>query len=90
MPRNLRDLAATLVALVVLFGMIAVINPRVRERVGQVTSDAQSQQWDSSKGPIANATTAAVATTSSYAADNPFLFVFAVAAVVLFVFMLRT
>lgn len=67
-----------------------LINPRVRERFGQMTGDIQSQPWDASGGPIRIAATAVVAVTTGYAADNPFLFSFLVVAAVLFLLMLRT
>ena len=74
----------------VLFGMLMLINPRVRERAGQISGDVQNQQWDSSAGPLGNAASSVLSMTGSYAADNPFLFSFLVVAGVLFVLMLRT
>ena len=87
---RVRDLTSTLVVLAVLFGMLMLINPRVRERAGQISGDVQNQQWDSPAGPVGDVATTVLAMTGSYAADNPFLFSFLVVAGVLFVLMLRT
>jgi hypothetical protein len=85
--KKLRDLAVTLAVLVVLFGMLMAINPRVREQFNGMT---QTVQGPESLGPVQNAAYAAVSIGSDYAADNPFLFSFVVAAVVLFMLMLRS
>jgi hypothetical protein len=88
--KKARDLAATLTVLVVLFGMLMAINPRVRERFGEMTTSVQSRDMNSSLGPVSNAAYAAMSIGSDYAADNPFLFSFLVVAVILFMLMLRT
>jgi hypothetical protein len=89
--RKVRDLAATLTVLVVLFGMLMAINPRVRERFGEtMTASVQGRDMNSSIGPLGNAAYAAISIGSDYAADNPILFSFLVVAVVLFMLMLRT
>jgi hypothetical protein len=85
--RKLRDLGATLAVLLVLFGMIMAINPRVHERFAELTTSVQSGE---SFGPVQNAAYAALSIGSDYAADNPFLFSFLVVAVVLFMLMLRS
>jgi ribose/xylose/arabinose/galactoside ABC-type transport system permease subunit len=85
--KKLRDLAVTLAVLVVLFGMLMAINPRVREQFNEMTRTVQGPE---SLGPVQNAAYAAVSIGSDYAADNPFLFSFLVAAVVLFMLMLRS
>jgi ribose/xylose/arabinose/galactoside ABC-type transport system permease subunit len=85
--KKVRDLVATLAVLVVLFGMLLAINPRVRERFGELM---QGRDMNSSLGPIGNAATVAMSIGSDYAADNPVLFSFLVIAVVLFMLMLRT
>ena len=87
--KKVRDLGATLTVLAVLFGMLMAINPRVRERFGEMTANVQGGRVDSSIGPMSNAASAAVAIGADYASDNPFLFAFLVAAVVLFMLMLR-
>ena len=85
--KKVRDLAATLAVLVVLFGMIMAINPRVRERFEELTSGVQGRE---SLGPVQNAAYAAMSIGTDYAADNPYLFTFLVAAVFLFMLMLRS
>jgi RecA/RadA recombinase len=88
-PRKLRDLAATLAVLVVLFGTLMVFSPQVRNRAVAMTGDVQSQGWSSSASPVGHMAAAVVAVTSDYAAQNPILFSFLVAAAVLFVLMVR-
>lgn len=66
------------------------INPRVRERFGEMTMSVQGRDMNSSIGPVGNAAYAAMSIGSDYAADNPFLFSFLVVAVVLFMLMLRS
>ena len=87
--KRARDLGATLAVLAVLFGMLMAINPRVRERFGEMTSNVQGGHADPSFGPMTHAAYAAMSIGSDYASDNPFLFAFLVAAVVLFMLMLR-
>ena len=89
--KKARDLAVTLAVLTVLFGMLMAINPRVRERFGEMTmSSVQGRDMHSSLGPLGNAAYAAMSIGSDYAAGNPVLFSFLVVAVVLFMLMLRT
>jgi hypothetical protein len=85
--KKVRDLAVTLAVLVVLFGMLMAINPRVREQFNEMTRTVQGRE---SLGPVQNAAYAAISIGSDYATDNPFLFSFLVAAVVLFILMLRS
>jgi hypothetical protein len=87
--KKVRELAATFAVLVVLFGMLMAINPRVRERFGEMTTSVQGRDV-SSLGPLGNAAYAAVSIGQDYAVDNPILFSFLVVAVVLFMMMLRT
>ena len=83
-------MAATLAVLVVLFGMLMAINPRVRERFGEMTTSVQSRDVNSSLGPVSNAAHAAMSIGSDYATDNPVLFSFLVVAALLLVLMLRS
>jgi len=87
---RLRDLVTALAVLVVMLGILTLINPRLRESVGQVTSGVQQQGWSETSAPIETAAHGVVSTTSGYAVDNPYLFSFMVAAVVLFLLMVRT
>ena len=88
--KKVRDLAATLAVLAVLFGMLMAINPRVRERFGEMTMSMQGGDMNSSFGPVGNAAAAAMSIGSDFAAANPFLFSFLVVAAILFTLMLRT
>lgn len=88
--KKARDLTVTLGVLVVLFGLLMAINPRVHERFSELTSSVPGRQWDSAVGPVGNAAYAAMSIGSDYAAGNPFLFSFLVVAVVLFMLMLRS
>ena len=72
-----------------LFGMLMLMSPLVRERVTQITGQAQTEGWQSSAGPISNAAMGALAITSGFAGDNPVMFAFSVVAVVLFMFMVK-
>ena len=90
MLKKVRELAATFAVLVVLFGMLMAINPRVRERFGEMTASVQGRDVNSSLGPLGNAAHAAMSIGQDYAVDNPILFSFLVVAVVLFMMMLRT
>ena len=83
-------MAATFAVLVVLFGMLMAINPRVRERFGEMTTSVQGRDVNASFGPLGNAAYAAMSIGQDYAVDNPILFAFLVVAVVLFMLMLRT
>ena len=79
----------TLAVLTALFGLLVIANPRVRERVTQLSGDARAEPWSTPDGAIGIAHSA-MTLTSDYAADNPVLFPFVVVAAVLFIFMLRT
>ena len=67
--------------------MLMAINPRVREQFTEMTMSVQGRE---SLNPVQNAAHAAVSIGADYAAGNPFLFSFLVAAVVLFMLMLRS
>jgi hypothetical protein len=90
MPKRVRDLLATIAVLVVLFGMLVSINPRVREHASGLSGGVSEQEWTASTGAVEKVVHSVVVMTSHYAADNTYLFVFGIAAVVLFVLMLRT
>jgi hypothetical protein len=88
--KKTRELGVTLAVLAMLFGMLMVINPQVRERFSDMTASVQSGNVDSSIGPVSNAAYAVMSIGSDYAADNPLLFSFLVVAVILFMLMLRS
>jgi hypothetical protein len=83
-------LAATLAVLMVMFGMLMAVNPRVRERFGEMTANVQGRDVDSSLSPVSNAAYAAMSIGSDYAAGNPVLFSFLVVAALLLMLMLRS
>jgi hypothetical protein len=87
MNKRLRETVLALVALGVMLVTLVSINPRVRERAGDVTS---SIQWDTSSSAVQHTFDSVVTAMSSYAGDNVYLFTFLVAACLLFVLMLRT
>ena len=87
MLKKIQDLAATLAVLALLFGTIMAFNPRVHERFNEMTANVQGRE---SLGPVRNAAYAVMSIGADYASDNPFLFTFTVAAVVLFMLMLRS
>lgn len=90
MARRIRDLAVTVTVLLVLFGILVSINPRVLERADEFTGDVSSQEWSSSGGTVQKTAGSVLTLISSYADDNTYLFAFLVVAVALFVLMLRT
>jgi hypothetical protein len=90
MTRQIRDLVVTLAALGVLFTMLMTVDPRLRDRAGQLTVGVSHQHWDASRDAVGDTMGSAVALVSGYANDNVYLFAFLVVAVVLFMLMLRT
>jgi len=90
MPKRIRDLAGTLAVLLVLFGVLMSIDPRVRDRAGEFATDIRSDEWSSPRGTLSNIAWSAVAIVTNYAADNTYLFAFLVVAGVLLLLMLRT
>ncbi len=86
---NLRDRVVTLAVLAVLIGILAVIDPRVGESMGQVTSSVQNQGLSTTGAPLVRPAMGIVSLTTGFAADNPFLFWFLVGALVLFVLMVK-
>jgi hypothetical protein len=90
MTRQIRDLVVTLAALGVLFTMLITIDPRLRDRAGQLTGSVSHQQWETGRSAVNETMGTAVSIVSGYANDNIYLFMFLVVAAVLFVLMLRT
>jgi hypothetical protein len=87
MNKRFRETVIALAALAILLVMMLSINPRVRERAGDVTS---SMQWDTSSTVVQHTFDSVITMMTSYAGDNVYLFAFLVAACLLFVLMLRT
>jgi hypothetical protein len=86
MNKRLRDIVIALAALAALLVMIVSINPRVRERAGEVTAD---MQWDTSSSAVQHVFESVMTVMTAYAGDNIYLFAFLVAACLLGVMMLR-
>jgi hypothetical protein len=90
MTRQIRDVVLTLAALGVLFTTLISMEPRLRDRAGQLTGGVSSEQLAASRQVIDSTMGSAASIFSGYANDNAYLFSFLVVAVVLFVLMLRT
>jgi hypothetical protein len=90
MTRQIRDLLVTLAALGVLFTMLISMDPRLRDRAGQLASGMSTQQLDASRHVVDTTMGSAVSVVSGYANSNTYMFAFLIVAVVLFVMMLRT
>jgi hypothetical protein len=90
MKKKFRDTVIALVALTALLGMMISINPRVRERAGEMTGGLTNQQWETGSTVVGHTVDSIIAMTSGYAGDNLYMFAFLVAAVLLFAMMLRT
>ena len=86
MNKRLRETVIAMAALALLIVMMLSINPRVRERAGDVTS---SMQWDTSSSAVEHTVDSVITVMTSYAGDNVYLFAFLVAACLLGVLMLR-
>jgi hypothetical protein len=87
--RRLRDFGVTVVVMAVLFGLLMLINPRVRERVALISDAAPRDRWSATGGPVSAAAMDALAITSGFAGDNPLMFAFFVVAAVLFMLMVK-
>jgi hypothetical protein len=88
--KRIRSAGPSLLVIGILFALLVVINPRVREQAGQLGGDVQTQNWQASAAPVGHAAASVMSVTSYYASDNPYLFSFVIAAGVLFVLLLRT
>ncbi len=86
MSRKIRDLVFSGIALLVLFGMLVSINPRLRERTQQMVTDPN---WDSLRGTVVQAVVSSASFVHGYADHHLYLFTFLVAACVFFVLMLK-
>ena len=90
MTRQIRDLVVSLVALGALFAVLVTVDPRLRDRAGQLTVGVSHQHWDASRDAVGDTMGSAVSYVSGYANDNVYLFMFLVVATVLFMLMLKT
>ena len=85
-PRRLKDVVLTIVTLVVLFGTLVSINPRLREQTEQFASHPR---WDAIGGTVAQTVVSGTTIVEGYAGDNTYLFWFLIAACVFVVLMLK-
>jgi hypothetical protein len=89
MPRKVRDLVGTILALVVLVGALTIFDTRVREGVSRFADEVARSGSQPFISKLSDATAPVVDIVRDFSADNTFLFTFLVAAVVLVVMMLR-
>lgn len=76
----------TAVTVLVLFGVLVTINPRLRESTQRVFAEPQ---WDSWRSAATHTVLSNTAVVHGYADDNAYLFGFFVAACVFVVLMLK-
>ena len=84
--RKIRDLAISVVALLVLTAGLVSISPRLRERAAQIVTDPQ---WESARSTVQQVAGSAVLMFRGYAGENTYLFTFLVAACCFVVLMLK-
>jgi hypothetical protein len=85
-PRKIRDLGFTLIALVLLFGMLVSINPNLRERTKVIIEDPQ---LDSVRDTLVNSVMSGAFLAQGYADHHLYMVAFLIAACVFFVLMLK-
>lgn len=85
-PRKIRDIGFTLIALLVLFGMLVSINPNLRERTKMIIEDPQ---WDSVRDTLVNSIVSGAIFAQGYADHHLYMVSFLIAACVFFVLMLK-
>lgn len=85
MPRRIRDVAASLLALIALVSVLMFVDQRVRGRVGGVATEVAGGAWSA---PAAVETI--VSTGWTHYGANTYLVAFLAAGVVLVCLMLRT
>ena len=85
-PRKIRDLGFTLIALVVVFGMLVSINPHLRERTKLILEDPQ---FDSLRDTLVNSLVSGAIFAQGYADHHLYMVAFLVAACIFFVAMLK-
>src|SRR5204862_4922478 len=88
-PRRLRDAAAAVLVLSVLFAILMVFAPPVRDRAMQFAGGSR-EQWLVPGQIVAGALAAVSTTARGYAADNSYLVFFLIIAGLLLILMLRT
>ena len=87
MPRRIRDIAGSVLALLVLFFVLVSLDDRVKERFRQLFSDASDVTWTDQPSALGNAMVDAA---SRQGIDSLYLITFLCVGVVLVLLMLRT
>jgi len=82
----MKDVVLTIATLVVLFGTLVSINPRLREQTEQFASHPR---WDAIGGTVTQTLVSGTTIVQGYAGDNTYLFWFLVAACIFVVLMLK-
>ena len=85
-PRKIKDMVLTVVTMVVLFGVLVSINPRLRERAHQIISNPQQ---DDISGAVAATVLSSTSIMQGYAGDNTYMVTFLIAACIFVVLMLK-
>ena len=86
MSRRIKDVVPTVIALVVLCGLLIAISPRLHERVAEV---AAHPEWDALGGRVMHIAMSGMTMVHGYADVHTYLFTFLVAACVFVVLMLK-
>lgn len=87
MPRRIRDIAGSVLALFLLFSVLVSLDDRVKDRFRQFFSDASDVTWTDQPSVLGNAMVDAA---SRYGIDSVYLIAFLCVGVVLVLLMLRT
>jgi hypothetical protein len=90
MRKKFRDVAALMVAVIVLFAGSMMLNDRLRQDVVRVSGDLHAVESNGTVIAISDAAVGVVGVVRDFSADNTFLFTFLVVAAGLLVLMLRT
>lgn len=90
MRRAFGDAMISLCALLLLLLMLVTIDPRVREQVSGVWASPGSSAVASVSSQVRNVSTVLMSSARDHSIDNAPLMIFALAATVLVLFMLRT
>jgi ABC-type transport system involved in cytochrome c biogenesis permease component len=88
--RRLRDLAAGILAVAVLFAVLMLTNERLRLSADRFSGSISDVRSSAPVASLTDAATGVIAVVRDFSVDNTFLFAFLVVAAVLVVLMLRT
>lgn len=87
MPRRIRDIARSVLALLALFFVLVSLDERVKDRLRQFFSDASGVTWTDQPSALGDAMVDAA---SRHGIDSVYLVTFLCVGVVLVLLMLRT